>query len=105
MGDYGTIRKGRIKAVIYCKGDEADYAGCYQLHSAAPAGDKFDMAMEAQIVDHRLVATIDGLTVAYLPIDWTPFLAEVASRPVVGVGSIQWRGEGEGFWVRFDIDE
>lgn len=106
MAIYGTIKGGRLNACFYARDAETDYAACYALFNQEPVGDKYDLPMQAAVVNNRPCIVYEGKVLGYLPIDWTSFLTEVVSRgPIQGIGSIQWTTPENYFRVRLDIDE
>jgi len=103
---YGSIKNGLISARFYIEGDQTDYGACYELFNNAPIGDKFDLPMEAALVDNAFAVTQNGRIIGYLPITWKAFVSEVASRgPIKGSGALAWMKDKQHFRVRFDIDE
>lgn len=100
---YGEIKNGRITAHLKATGEHINYQGCHDIYMAEPTGDKFDQPAEAAIINGSIMATINGTPYAYLPVDWTQFVGQVASRgPLKGTGSVIWRDNE--FIARIDLE-
>lgn len=106
MNKYGSMRDGKISACIYMRGDEVDYAACYDVYNAGSPGDKYDLQMSVRFANGRLCAVYDSRTMAHVPTDWTQFVAQVSTRgQIEAIGCVQWVPAESHFRVRLDIDE